>query len=797
MSGSDIALEVKTLHAGYGRIPILHGVSLEVAADEIVGILGHNGMGKSTLLKAIMGFLPASSGTVRLAGQDVTSLRVHERAGLGMGYVPQGRGIFPRLTVEENLRIAFQQTGEADEAATLERVLQDFPRIERLLEREGGTLSGGEQQLLALARCLMADPWLLLLDEPTEGIQPSIIEEIAETLQRLRRSRGLTIVLVEQNFDFIASLSSRVLVLERGRVAGELSASDLVQPGKVEEFLGFGSLRRAHAAQAPAPAMGRSPSTATETFSAASPAGMHASGGAVKPAARTATREIYMSVTRPSLDQMRKLVGGLGMSMSDRELLDYMSLMEDSFQAYDLVDQLPDNLPRVKYPRTPGYRPAPADNPLNAWYVKSEVRGVPTGPLAGRTIVLKDNVCLAGVPMMNGASTLEGYTPDVDATIVTRILDAGGIIVGKAHCEYFCLSGGSHTNATGPVHNPYKMGYMAGGSSSGSAALVGAGEVDMAIGGDQGGSIRMPASFCGAYGMKPTHGLVPYTGIMPIEPTIDHAGPITQNVADNALLLEVIAGDDGLDPRQYAPRVDRYTQALGRGVSGMRIGVVKEGFGLANSEPDVDEKVRRGADRLRELGAVVEEVSVPMHLQGGAIWTPIALEGLTDIMMHGNGFGTGWRGLYVTSLLDYHANWRSRADELSKSLKISMFVGEYMQRHYRGHFYAKAQNLSRRLRAAYDEALSRHDLLLMPTMPLKSQQIPPPDAPLSLYIQRAFEMIGNTAPFDATGHPAMSVPCGFSDGLPIGMMLIGKHYEESTIYRAAAAFERSGDWRTM
>ncbi len=504
-----------------------------------------------------------------------------------------------------------------------------------------------------------------------------------------------------------------------------------------------------------------------------------------------------MNVRRPTLEQMRNIVGGFGMSMGDRELLDYMTLMEGTFEAYDVVARMPDNLPQVKYPRTPGYRPSPADNPLNAWYVKSEVRGAHTGPLAGRTIVLKDNVCLAGVPMMNGASTLEGYTPDVDATVVTRILDAGGTIVGKAHCEYFCLSGGSHTNATGPVHNPWKMGYIAGGSSSGCGALVSAGEVDMAVGGDQGGSIRMPSSFVGIYGMKPTHGLVPYTGIMPIEPTIDHAGPMTANVRDNALLLEVIAGEDGLDPRQYAPRLDRYTDALGRGVSGMRIGVVREGFALPNSETDVNAKVRAGAERFRQLGATVEEVSIPMHLQGQAIWTPIALEGLTDIMMNGNGFATGWRGLYVTSLLDYHANWRARSDELSKSLKISMFVGEYMLKHHRGHYYAKAQNLSRRLRAAYDAELARYDLLLMPTMPIKAQQIPPPDATLALYIQRAFEMIGNTSPFDTTGHPAMTVPCGLSEGLPIGLMLIGKHYEESTIYRAAAAFERIGDWRTM
>ena len=813
MSENRVALEIRGLAAGYGRIPVLHGVDLTVGSDEIVGILGHNGMGKSTLLKTVMGFLPAKNGTIRLDGEDITRLPPHERARRGVGYVPQGRGIFPKLSVRDNLRMAFQHHGDADEAETLERVLDDFPRVNRLLDRDGGALSGGEQQLLALARCLMGDPWLLLLDEPTEGIQPSIIEEIEETLARLRRSRGLTIVLVEQNFDFITTLSDRVAVLERGRITAELDAAALKNPAQVEEFLGFGAARRTRGAAAgarPAVPSAHRPANAApapaRTANAVSAPAMPAHAArpmasaapvAAAPAVPPISRENYMTVRRPTLEQMRSLVGGLGMSMGDRELIDYMTVMEGTFQSYDVVDSLPDNLPQVKYPRTPGSRPSAAENPLNAWYYKSEVRGAMTGPLQGRSIVLKDNVCLAGVPMMNGASTLEGYTPDVDATIVTRILDAGGTIVGKAHCEYFCLSGGSHTNATGPVHNPYKMGYMTGGSSSGSAALVGAGEVDMAIGGDQGGSIRMPASFCGAYGMKPTHGLVPYTGIMPIEPTIDHAGPITQNVRDNALLLEIIAGDDGLDPRQYAPRVDKYTQALGQGVSGMRIGIVREGFGQANSEPDVDQKVRRAAERYRELGASVEEVSIPMHLQGPAIWTPIALEGLMDTMMHGNGFGTGWRGLYVTSLLDYHANWRSRADELSKSLKISMFVGEYMQRQYRGHFYAKAQNLSRRLRAAYDQALSRYDILIMPTMPLKAQPIPEPDAPLALYIQRAFEMIGNTAPFDASGHPAMSVPCGMSEGLPIGMMLIGKHYDESTIYRAAAAFERIGDWRAM
>src|SRR3989454_7535260 len=252
-----------------------------------------------------------------------------------------------------------------------------------------------------------------------------------------------------------------------------------------------------------------------------------------------------MPVTPPPLAQPHARAAALGFTLSDADAQSFLALMAGSFAAYDAVDAMPDHVPQVTYPRTPGYRPEGAENRFNAWYVKTTVKGAPGGKLGGKTVVLKDNVCLAGVPMMNGASTLEGYVPDVDATIVTRILDAGGTIVGKAHCEYFCFSGGSHTCAAGPVQNPRKLGYSAGGSSSGSAVLVAAGEVDMAIGGDQGGAIRIPSSYCGIYGMKPTHGLVPYTGIMPIEVTLDHTGPMTATVTDNPLLLEGLAGAGG------------------------------------------------------------------------------------------------------------------------------------------------------------------------------------------------------------------------------------------------------------
>jgi amidase len=503
------------------------------------------------------------------------------------------------------------------------------------------------------------------------------------------------------------------------------------------------------------------------------------------------------TVKAPTLEQLGEVAAELGLTFSPEDLAAHREALVPNIAAYNLVDRLPDEVPPVAYPRRPGRRPLPEENPYGAWYVKTEVTGAAAGKLAGKRIALKDNICLAGVPMMNGASTLEGYVPDVDATVATRILDAGGTIVGKTVCEYFCFSGGSHTSASGPVHNPHRRGHSAGGSSSGSAAVVALGEADMALGGDQGGSIRIPASFCGIYGLKPTHGLVPYTGIMPIELTLDHTGPMSATVEDNALLLEVLAGPDGLDPRQYGAQGKPYREVLGRGAAGLRIAVVEEGFGHAQSLPQVDALVREAAERLRGLGANVEALSLPMHRMGPAIWLPVAAEGALMQMMLGNGFGFNWQGLYVTSMLDFHSAWKSRADELSDSLKNTMLLGQYMVTRYRGHYYAKAQNLVRRLRAAYDEALARYDLLLMPTLPMVATPLPEANAPVAEILRRAFEMLPNTAPFDCTHHPAMSLPCGLHDGLPVGMMLVAKAFDEESIYRAAAAFERGVDWKSL
>lgn len=231
-------LKVSQLSAGYGRIPILSNVSFDIEPGEFVGILGHNGMGKTTLLKALMGYLPATGGTISFNGADVTAAEPFQRARAGIGYVPQGREIFPGLSVRDNLRMACV-SGKGDEKAILAEMLEEFPRLTRLIDRPGGALSGGEQQLLAMARCLCGRPKLLLLDEPTEGIQPSIIEEIAETLSRLRAKGGLTMILVEQNLDFIASLSQRVLIIQKGTITRSAKPDELHDIGLVGEFIGI------------------------------------------------------------------------------------------------------------------------------------------------------------------------------------------------------------------------------------------------------------------------------------------------------------------------------------------------------------------------------------------------------------------------------------------------------------------------------------------------------------------------------------------------------------------------------
>lgn len=230
-------IEVKALSTGYGRIGVLDGISLRVASGECVGVLGHNGMGKTTLLKAVAGALPAWSGSITLDGVRIERQPAHLRARAGIGSVPQGRQIFPGLSVRENLAFA-ALAKRLDPRRAEAEALADFPELARLLDRPGGALSGGEQQLLALARALCGAPKLLLLDEPTEGIQPSIVQAMIERVSELRRGGGLAVLLVEQNLDFIRGLADRVLMIRRGRIVRELSREEARDPALEREFIG-------------------------------------------------------------------------------------------------------------------------------------------------------------------------------------------------------------------------------------------------------------------------------------------------------------------------------------------------------------------------------------------------------------------------------------------------------------------------------------------------------------------------------------------------------------------------------
>ena len=232
-------LEIHDLQAAYGPVPILHKIDMHVEKGEFIGVLGHNGMGKTTLLRALMGFVTTTGGSIKYQDQEIRRLATYRRARMGMSLVPQGREIFPNLTVQENLAVG--SLGKSISLDRIDETLEFFPRLRSLLDRRGGALSGGEQQILAIARCLCNQPTLILLDEPTEGVQPSIIDEISEVLQELQVKQNLTIVLVEQNLDFIVGLASRIYTISRGVLDTEIPIEEIQDATMVAEYLGFGN----------------------------------------------------------------------------------------------------------------------------------------------------------------------------------------------------------------------------------------------------------------------------------------------------------------------------------------------------------------------------------------------------------------------------------------------------------------------------------------------------------------------------------------------------------------------------
>lgn len=480
------------------------------------------------------------------------------------------------------------------------------------------------------------------------------------------------------------------------------------------------------------------------------------------------------------------------------------------------TDYVP-SVDEARFPREDIHYPNSSENKHGAWAWKCSVKDTEsqrTGLLSGKTLALKDMISVKSVPMLLGSDFIRDYVPDIDATVATRILEAGGHITGKAVCENLCHSATSHSSGTGVVENPFCEGYSAGGSSSGSGVLVALGKVWGSIGADQGGSIRVPAANCGIVGLKPTFGLVPYTGCASNEPTNDHIGPMTSTVHDNAVLLQAIAGTDNIDDRSFgAPtpsNLPDYTEAIdslasSKPLAGKKIGIITESLSTPATDHRIVETFQTAASRFEALGAAITSVSIPMHSQGAAIWTGISKPG--GFLSKTSG-AFGRRGHQMLELnCKFHPMTQENWEAAYSATKNIYLNGLYATQTFPA-LLGKATNLSRKLRDAYDAALSKFDVLLTPTLPYVATSHAAADAKPLEQIAKQVGLTANTAPFNQTGHPVLAMPIGMLEvlegpgvaagvKLPVSMQVIGRWWGERTVYQVAAAWERENDWRIM
>jgi amidase len=498
-------------------------------------------------------------------------------------------------------------------------------------------------------------------------------------------------------------------------------------------------------------------------------------------------------VRPPDAAEIERLAALDGLGLAPGEAEELLPVVASLTDIAPLLDRLDRALPLPEPgPRDPGHVPAPEDNPFNSFVRRCRVEGADSGPLAGLTVGLKDNISLAGVPTTNG-SRVAPYTPVHDAVVVERILAAGGTLVGKLNMDDFGSSGLGETSAFGPARNPVDPSRSAGGSSGGSGSAVRAGEVDLALGVDQGGSGRIPAAFCGVVAVKPTHGLVPSWGITHIDHTIDFVTPLATTVERAALLLETIAGADERDAQwvRASPEAGEYTTAADEGVAGLRVAVVTESLGVCDDH--VLANLRASGDALRAAGAEVGEVSIPLWRDGLAMFLP-AIGHLFADVHRSEGQGTGHLGAYDEHALAAYA--RMRRDEgalLPPQVKAWLVADRYVHERYRGLPYARLHNARLALRRDVSAALAGWDVLLTPTLPITAPKLLTGDASFAEVSGRtAARLCFNTAPLNLTGHPAVSVPSGVDhDGLPTAAQLIAPHFGERTALRAAYALERA------
>lgn len=492
----------------------------------------------------------------------------------------------------------------------------------------------------------------------------------------------------------------------------------------------------------------------------------------------------------PEVDDLVRAAEREHLSLSLAECEELVPFAADFVRAFDDVEDLPDVQVPVRYPRTPGHEPSREADPVNAFVRVLDIQGAPDGPLAGRRIGIKDNIAVAGVPLTNGSRTLS-YTPLQDAVVVERILDAGGLIAGKLNLDDFSASGFGDTSAFGPARNPLDPDRSPGGSSSGSSAAVAAGLLDMALGVDQGGSVRMPAAACGLVGLKPTHGLVPSFGLTNMDHTLDCIGPITRTVADAAALLGVIAGPDWRDPQWVRDgQLDDFARGPQDGVDGLRVGTISETLDPELCQPAVLSGVNAAADALRAGGARVEEVSIPLWKSGFPVWLGTLVATWAPML---GAYSAGFAHFGLIEVERAHLSSLVRQAEghlLPPTIKLVLLVNAYLDERYHGVPMARAHNQRLALRRALDGALEEFDVLLAPTVTRVA--VPLPTSRLSAIeaMNRIVSETRLTCPANVTGHPALAVPSGRdADEMPTSAQVIGRRWEDRRVLAAGAAIE--------
>ena len=410
-------------------------------------------------------------------------------------------------------------------------------------------------------------------------------------------------------------------------------------------------------------------------------------------------------------------------------------------------------------------------------------------PVAGVPLAIKDNLCTKGIPTTCSSRMLETFVPPYESTVTDRLWRSGAVLIGKTNLDEFAMGGSTETSAFGATANPWNTQYVPGGSSGGSAAAVAAGECMASLGSDTGGSIRQPASFCGVVGLKPTYGRVSRYGLVAFASSLDQVGPFATSVSDAAELLQAIAGEDPRDSTCLKAPVPNYRDRLGRSVSGLRIGVVRECFDQEGLDPQVKASVLAAADLLQSLGAELVDVSCPRFNDGIATYYVIAPSEASANLARYDGVKYGFRAEDASSLAAMTA--RSRAEGFGSEVQRRILIGTYaLSAGYVDAYYRKAQQVRTLIRRDFESAFASVDVLLTPTAPSTAFAAGAhADDPLAMYLADLL-----TIPANLAGLPAINVPCGFdSGGLPIGVQLIGNVLEEPLLLQVAHQYEQSAD----